>query len=203
MDHGSEVESAAVSAGKRALRARMLARRAVLSAEEVRRVGDRIADRIAATAAFRRARRVALYAASGGEPDLRRLFDLGREAGKTMLLPRCASGRRLAFHVVEDWRELAVGRYGVFEPPGHLRRVAPEALDGVLVPAVAVGREGGRLGRGGGWYDRTFPGRATGHPWLVAAVHAFQVVDHVPSGPLDRAVDGWVTEAALGWSVAV
>lgn len=51
---------------------------------------------------------------------------------------------------------LASGPFGIGEPSG--RRLGPKAIrqaDVVLVPALAVDRSGFRLGRGGGFYDRS------------------------------------------------
>jgi len=177
----------------------MLARRASVSSEEARRVGDLVSEHIADTEPGRVARRIGLYAAAGGEPDLRGLFEHGCATGKVMLLPRCGPDHRLEFCVVEAWGDLVPGRYGVLEPPSECAPADLRDLDLLVVPAVAVDGHGARLGRGGGWYDRTFPGRAGDPPRMVAAVHAFQVVDRVPSGALDRPVDGWASERAVRW----
>jgi len=218
----SQPDPAGIAAAKSTLRLEMIARREAVTGEAARAAGDRIADRLAATSAFHHARRVALYAAGGGEPELRSLFERGREAGKAMLLPRCLPGRRLAFHVVDRWSALRPGRYGLLEPAEDTPATAVEALDLVVLPAVAVDPQGVRLGRGGGWYDRSLPaGGPTGTagigtqdapeggsgrvevasardgPVLLAAVHDFQVVERVPRGPHDRLVDGWATELRL------
>jgi 5-formyltetrahydrofolate cyclo-ligase len=55
----------------------------------------------------------------------------------------------------------------------------------VVVPALRVARDGTRLGRGGGFYDRVL-GRARG--LVVAALHPGELVDALPSEPHDRPV---------------
>ena len=87
-----------------------------------------------------------------------------------------------------DWAPfdgaLTTGRYGVLEPT--TTRLGPEAIascDLVLVPALLVDREGYRLGKGGGSYDRALA-RATG--LTVALLHDEELVDGpLPHGPHD------------------
>ncbi len=67
----------------------------------------------------------------------------------------------------------------------------------VLVPGLAVDRRGRRLGRGGGYYDRTLPLAAAGTP-LVVLLHDGELLPEVPAEPHDVAVTGVITPAA-GW----
>jgi 5-formyltetrahydrofolate cyclo-ligase len=70
--------------------------------------------------------------------------------------------------------------------------VTVEDVDVVIVPGVAFDRRGGRVGYGGGFYDRLFS-RAPAVP-TVAVAFAVQLVDEVPEGRSDRRVDAIVTE---------
>jgi 5-formyltetrahydrofolate cyclo-ligase len=94
-----------------------------------------------------------------------------------------------------DWAEhdgeLVPGRYGVLEPTG--RRLGVDAVAGcdvVLVPALLVDREGVRLGKGGGSYDRALT-RAAG--LTVALVHDDELVDTLPCEPHDVRVGAVAT----------
>ncbi len=189
--------SPSIEERKRALRLAMLSRRESISPEAARSVGDRISEALAGDDRYRRARSLALYAASGGEPDVQSLFALATGSGRKVLLPRCRDDRVLSFHAINRWSDLEVGRFGVLEPHRDNPWVDVATIDLIVVPCVAVDRYGGRLGRGGGWYDRSLPGIEDGVACVVAAVHAFQVVDRVPCGPEDRFVDGIVTESGF------
>ena len=61
---------------------------------------------------------------------------------------------------------------------------------------VAVDPAGGRLGQGGGWYDRVLEHVRPEVP-VVALVHEDEVVDEVPREPHDRLVTAYVTPE--GW----
>ncbi len=81
--------------------------------------------------------------------------------------------------------ELVEAPFGLREPPQPwlpAASVAQAAM--VLVPALAVDRQGVRLGRGAGFYDRTLPLADPGAA-LVAVVRDDELVDHLPAEPHD------------------
>jgi len=68
----------------------------------------------------------------------------------------------------------------------------PEA---VVVPLVAFDRNGGRLGYGGGFYDRTLEGlRATRPTLAIGYAYAAQEAESLPLEPTDQPLDAMVTE---------
>ena len=68
----------------------------------------------------------------------------------------------------------------------------------VIVPLVAFTRQGGRLGYGGGFYDRTLEGlRARGPALAIGFAYGAQEVDDLPLEPTDQSLDMIVTEAAV------
>jgi len=90
---------------------------------------------------------------------------------------------------------LRPGRFGI--PTAPAAAVVPAGdLDVVLVPCVAVDRQGRRLGRGGGYYDR-FLGRPEVRAARIALAFDAQVRDAVPAGPDDVPVDRVVTESRV------
>lgn len=70
--------------------------------------------------------------------------------------------------------------------------------DVVIVPLVAFDRKGGRLGYGGGFYDRTLEGLRAQAP-VVAIGYAFaaQEAEDLPLEPTDQPLDMIVTEAGI------
>jgi len=115
-----------------------------------------------------RAARVASYVAIGSEP--------GVVPCSGWLLPVLRPDNDLDWAVYDG--QLAVGRRGLEEPVGE--RLGVDAIahcDLVLVPALLVDRQGHRLGRGGGSYDRALA-RATG--FTLALLHDGEKVDSVP-----------------------
>ena len=66
----------------------------------------------------------------------------------------------------------------------------------VIVPLVAFDRQGGRLGYGGGFYDRTLAGlRAAGPVLAIGFAWAAQEMQDLPLEPTDQPLDLIVTES--------
>lgn len=68
----------------------------------------------------------------------------------------------------------------------------------VIVPLVAFTSDGGRLGYGGGFYDRTLQGlRARGKITAYGYAFSAQMAPELPQEPTDEMLDGLVTEDGL------
>jgi 5-formyltetrahydrofolate cyclo-ligase len=171
--------------------------RAAITREQAERAGRAVAEHVAELPAFADAAHVALFASLSDELPTRPVFDAALASGKLALFPR-VEGARLVFAPVGRWEDLRPGRYGVAEPPHDIAALVPDAL--VLVPGVAFDARGGRLGRGGGYYDRTFASDAEPRPLLLGVGYAFQVVDAVPEERHDRRMDGVMTERGIRWA---
>ena len=140
------------------------------------------------------ASRVLLFAPLPGEPDLDLLWQEGILTGKQIAYPRVEAGT-MRLYYVDSLEELEPTRWGLREPPPRAAREA--ALDDfgiVLVPGLAFDAEGGRLGRGGGFYDRLLAARNPAKTRLVGVGFAFQQVEGtLPMAPHDVKLDEIVT----------
>lgn len=135
---------------------------------------------------------VALYASRPGEPATDALIDGFAAAGWDVLLP--------ILRRQPDWgrytgrSDLVPGWADIPEPAGpRLGAAALAQADLVVVSALAVSRDGYRLGVGGGWYDRALAHRSP-DARVVALCREAELVESVPVEPHDRPVDGVATE---------
>jgi 5-formyltetrahydrofolate cyclo-ligase len=180
---------------KEAVRARVRASRAARS------LGQRAAAAAAVAAALLEGlagvRTFAAFVPDPEEPGHGRVPAVFTRLGARVLLPVVPpQGRELTWAV--DSGRLAPGRFGLLEPVGP--RLAPTAIgtaEVVVVPAVAVARDGVRLGRGGGYYDRALLHARPGAV-LVAVVFDDELVDALPAEPHDHRVGAVVTPSG-GW----
>jgi 5-formyltetrahydrofolate cyclo-ligase len=114
------------------------------------------------------------------------------ELGCAVALPRVtARDAPLEFHHVPDGAMLEPGSFGIPEPLAHWPRATPAVL---LVPLLAFDRHGGRLGYGGGFYDRTLA--ALNVP-AIGIAYAGQEVASLPAEAHDRTLSLVLTEKGV------
>lgn len=183
---------------KRALRQRIITLRDALVPELRRAHSERICAAILKLKVYRAARLVAGYMSFGSELETRALLERVLTDGKRLALPRIDSGMtRLELYEVGDLAvDLKPGPWGIAEPdPRRCRKIADlKELGFILVPGVAFGARGERLGYGKGYYDHLLRQVGDGIP-RVAGAFSLQVADGIPMGPRDEPVRLVVTEA--------
>lgn len=178
---------------KAALRTSTRAARRGLSAGERARAAATVVGRIGQLPEVRRAGTVLFYAAMSDEVELAGLVGAVRHRGARTLFPKVRDDD-LDLIASTDLRSLEPGYRGVREPMGP--RVDPGFVDVALVPGVAFDPTGGRLGQGGGHYDRLLPRLA--HDCVrIGVCFACQLVPRVPRESHDARVDVVVTETGV------
>ena len=175
---------------KSQLRRRVREARLQLGAEYRQRASQAACERLLAMPEVGAARTAALYAALGPEADPGVALPLLLERDVAVLFPRVV-GELLEFAPASTLADLHPGFMGVMEP----QSVAIDAseLDVIVVPGVAFDRAGGRLGQGGGHYDRTLA-RLGSKTFRVGFCFSCQIVDRVPRVTHDELLDALVTE---------
>ncbi|MBX7249022.1 MAG: 5-formyltetrahydrofolate cyclo-ligase [Caulobacteraceae bacterium] len=138
-------------------------------------------------------RTVALYVPMGSELDTAPLAAELRRRGLRLLLPRVREpDQPLDFLAWEPGQALEPDLQGCSAPPAGSD---PGAPDLILVPLLAFDRRGGRLGQGGGYYDRTLAAlHGRRRPLFVGLGFAGQEVAQAPLDPHDQKLDGILTE---------
>jgi 5-formyltetrahydrofolate cyclo-ligase len=187
-----------VAEGKARLRSELLAARRAVP-EDVRRAeSGQIRDHLGE--AVHGASTICAYVPMSTEPGSVEILDALSRLCATVLLPVARTGPDGA-HLSLQWGHyvpghLIKGRFGAHEPAGPwLPASAVATADVVLIPALAVDRHGVRLGRGGGFYDRSLSLCAPGAR-LVAVVRDNEVLDEVPGEPHDVRVTHALTPGA-------
>jgi len=127
------------------------------------------------------------YLAFRNEIDLGLLFDLLPHI--RWIVPRIIEGGRMVLHPYDSAR-LTRHRFGMLEPAADLPVVDPALLNLTLVPGVAFDRQGGRMGFGGGYYDRLLP---TTPALRVGVTYDECLADTLPCAEHDQRMDWVVT----------
>lgn len=140
---------------------------------------------VQALPAYAAAKSVALYFARGFEASVNGLL---ADVNKILLLPRC-EGSGMVFCRYDG--RLAPDRFGI---PSPVTEPWPDTIDLMLVPALAFDRQGCRLGRGGGFYDRAL---ADYNGESVGVIRDAFVLDELPVEAHDKKVGFLVTEKGV------
>lgn len=138
---------------KREARAWAKARRAEL---DMAAVGRGMAQALFSLPQWQSAGAVLAFAAMPDEPDTAEILRRALADGKRLLLPRVRSKTEMDWVEIPALRLLRPGAFGIQEPPADLPAADPAGYAAALalVPCLAASRDGVRLGRGGGYYDR-------------------------------------------------
>jgi 5-formyltetrahydrofolate cyclo-ligase len=181
-------------ADKKTLRIEMRALRRHL-ADENPDAAQRAARRLPVSR-FARFSLVGAYCAQGSEldpgPILQAILELGAGHTQACLPVALDKNSPLRFRLWRPDQPLEKDAYGIPSPPAS----APEVLPNLLItPLLAFDRYGGRLGQGGGHYDRTLKALRRQRPVFVLGV-AFsgQEIDEAPMDAHDQRLDAIVTE---------
>jgi len=174
---------------KAQLRARVLAARSAVTTAERERAASIMADCLLGLPDLVSARCVAAYLSFGTEPSSAELLRRLRSRGVRVQLPEQREDRDLDWAIYDESAGLTRGQRDLAEPAGpHLGVDAISEADVVVVPALAVGADGTRLGRGGGSYDRALARVREGNT-VVALLYDDELLPDVPSEAHDRRVD--------------
>lgn len=166
---------------RRAIRAEIRS----LSVEERVEAARLIASEIECDERFRAARTVAAFMPLGDEPPLREAVERWART-KRVVVPK-VEGDDMRFY---DFRaeQMASGAFGIAEPQAS--ELCPaQQIEVMIVPAVGFTREGARMGRGRGYYDRYLGAAAAAHIYKIGTCFACQMVDELPTEPHDVAMD--------------
>ena len=143
-------------------------------------------------------RHIAVYWPNDGEIDLRPFIRNAHACPCTFYLP-VLNPLRPGYLQFCQWQPedpVESNRFGIPEPK-YKRYFSPRALDLALMPLVAFDREGGRLGMGGGFYDRTFAQHALGNITRIGVAHQLQETQHIPIESWDLNLHAVITDQEL------
>lgn len=137
----------------------------------------------------------ALFLPIKSEVDLTPLIQKLVEQNERVVLPAIVSGE-IEFRAFDDATTLEPGEFGTLHPADGSSVLVPDI---VITPLAAFDRSGGRLGYGGGYYDRCLSSMvANGHdPKLIGAAFSCQEVDRVPMDEHDQHLSAIATELGI------
>ncbi|GMO50202.1 MAG: 5-formyltetrahydrofolate cyclo-ligase [Termitinemataceae bacterium] len=170
-----------------------------LPKEQFKTEGKKAAKRLIGTDIWKSYKRVLIYLSMSDELDTSALLEEAFAEGKEVYAPKVESDTSMRFFKVsKDPASWVTGAFDIREPAGKESDVfdfsGGKAL--VISPGLAFDREGNRMGRGKGYYDRFYEKLFSASPAsaCVALCMSCSIVDSVPTEQFDRKVNAICTQ---------
>lgn len=180
------------------LRRSILQKRRSLSTEEWRVKSESLCQQLKSLSIYIEAKTILAYFSFRQEPDLS-LLVRNKEGQQKWGFPRCV-GKTLVWHSWQPGEKLAQGKFGILEPLPDAPTILAKDVDLILVPAVAIDRQGYRLGYGGGFYDRMLSTSTWGNIPTVGIIFELGYLSRLPRDSWDIKLKYICTEKARYYS---
>ena len=184
---------------KSKIREEILSKRRSLREKELRAMSKEIQKRLFFLPEFQESRTISLYVDFDNEVRTKDMIKDCIDKGKRVVIPFIRSkDRAIILSEVKDIdKELEPSTFGILEPAkGYFRPVPYNEIDTVVVPGVAFDAKGGRLGYGGGYYDRLLI-NVNRKAHLIGLAFEFQILKEVPQQSHDIVLESIITEKRI------
>ena len=177
-------------------------RLACLSKESCLTAAEEVATQLVNSEVFASSKTVACYLPIGNELDTALIINQIWRQAKICYLPVILATREMQFVSFSAVDKLVATKYGGLEPIVTTEKlIEPQKLDLVIVPLLGFNSRGFRLGRGAGFYDRTFDFKkllpqSKAKPYLLGVGYNIQLVEFEPD-PWDIALDEIIISYSL------
>ena len=177
------------------LRKALRQQRAQLTREQVTAASEAVARQILACDAFCKAKSVMGFLAFGKELSVDLVLEAALAQGKTVAVPHIVSDTGFVPVRLKHLQDFELDRYGIRSVRPPLEIIKPEAFDLVLVPGVAFGMDGSRMGMGAGYYDRFLP--QANKAVVMGVAYDFLLQSSLPSDEHDVKMQCIVSESGI------
>lgn len=183
---------------KKAIRTKYLEKRNRMEPEKRKEASKKIKEWVFANKHFKAAETIFVYASYKSEVETKDIIQGALRLGKRVAVPK-VHGTEMFFYEINSWEELFPGYQGILEPQNEGREpMIPAGSDLMIVPGAVFDHKGGRIGYGGGYYDKYLNKifAAYGYkPYCMALSFACQIsAGKIPAEEHDKKMDCILTE---------
>ena len=179
---------------KNKIRKDMKAKRKALSREEMEEKSRMAARFFLESEVYKKSKVLMVYMPLGNETDTKDIIESAFRDGKQLVLPSTDSETGIITPVIFNKdATFEKGGFAVYEPINPT--IAHKSMiDTVIVPGIAFGEDGSRVGFGKGCYDMFLKGM---NVVRVGLCYEFQLCDSIPLDEHDIKMDFLVTEKGM------
>jgi 5-formyltetrahydrofolate cyclo-ligase len=153
-----------------------------------------ILDKLLNSEFYKNSKVIFTFVSMKSEVNTHNLINHALKDGKVVGVPKIESKQKgIEVFRINSLKDLKVGYFDVLEPVEGCSKINNEDIDFIVMPGLAFDREGGRIGYGGGFYDR-FQLSLDKKVDRIAVAYSMQIFDKVPMNELDVYIDGIITE---------
>lgn len=160
-------------------------------------IDGKIYDNVIKSSFYKKAQNIFIYVSVNSEADTRRIIQKALDDEKTVCVPKVISKKHGMIAVrINGLNELSKGAYGIPEPIKYDKKFDEHDIDLILLPGLAFDECGGRIGYGGGFYDRfiSITGKNT---VKIGLAYSCQIFDKVTCLEYDEPLDVLITEKSV------
>ncbi len=179
-------------ADKNTIRKQISATKKSMPLTEISEKSELICKRFMEQEFYKNADVIYLYAPYNQEIITWSILEDAVRSGKRAAVPRCF-GDVMEFFYITSKDELMPGAYGIPEPSGDMNMLVNEKDVLLLMPGLAFDKNMGRIGYGGGFYDKYLDSHKDTNFYKAALAYDFQLLDELPLEEHDYRVDALVT----------
>jgi len=155
-----------------------------ISSEDREVLSKSVTESILITPEWKKAEEVFLFSSIPDEIDTKYLIESALSENKRVILP-VIRGEEIDLYYY-DSNKIVVGTFGILEPSTDSEKATVGDIDLAIIPGRAFTKEGKRLGRGKGYYDRLLPSLSC-LKWGIC--YPCQIVDDIAVDPWDIPMD--------------
>ena len=176
------------------IRSDIKAMRKTLVYEEKSKLDKLIFEKLVETEQYRKAKGIFIFVSLGDEVDTHNIIRKAFQDKKQIYVPKVISKKEGMVAVeIKSLEELKPGVMGILEPENTKMNEGNYEFDLAIIPGLAFDKAGGRLGYGGGFYDKFV--NKLGNCELIAIGYQFQIINKVPMEDHDVRIHGIITDS--------
>ncbi len=185
---------------KKKLRYSILEKRDKLSQENRKYKDSKIFDKLQRLKEYQEAKNIFSFISFGSEVDTYGIIRAALDSGKTVVVPWInKKTKSMEAKIIYSLEDMIPGHYGILEPKEEAQVMDAKDIDFIIMPGVAFDINGGRIGYGGGYYDK-YLGSLDRYIPKVALCYDLQLLQEpLPLEPFDIKIDGVITETQELW----